>query len=395
MSEVLIPEVLSTNASLERSQTETRASLARQNPRDLAVVLKNVLAEIELDTDNAASLVYAIPRKKGGETIYIKGLTIRAAEAVVRYLPNHYLGAVFMPDTEEGVDVIGRFADYEINRHLECPVRVHKVEKLADGRIQTVPMDRFFQNLQSAASKAKRNALFQAVPVLFRQRIMETAERIASGAKKGAKPAEYKPPVDAVLKEFAAFGIDRAALEAMIGKPLEKATPDDIASLRGVKTALKEGLVRPEQVANPETEGVPAPALEQPPAPMPSARVVSQEPVRDVPRHEAAKVLEEVRSRAAANAAPPVDDSDSAAAFDGPEPEPAKPAAPAPAPVTDYDMLFNDLRNVNTTAEHASWPARVSKRLIALSAPQRQTILAAWGDRLKSIKKLEREKASK
>ena len=345
----------------ERVEMLTRSEIARQNPRNIQRTWEATKAEMESDSENSGALFYAIPRKKRKpdsneyETIYIEGLSIRAAAIVSRNLPNHDWVTRIEPDAEDSVDVLGLFIDHETNRRIVRAGRVHKLERTRDGKVELVRLDIFHQNIMGMQSRVARNVLFEAVPVSFRTRMLEIAKGLAGKGEIKGKPADPKVLAESILKEFAQHGVDRAALEKMLGKKLETATNDDRARLRGVLTALRDGMVKGAQVATPdpvEPEQADGDAPLAMPEPAPAA--------------------------ASAPAAKPE-----------PAPAPTGPTGPTGSP---KDAMIAEIRALATSSDHGKWPAKVSKPLMAMAKADREAVLREWQNQGKLIKAEERKK---
>ena len=348
----------------ERVEMLTRSEIARMNPRNIQRTWEATKAEMESDAENSGALFYAIPRKKRKadsneyETIFIEGLSIRAAAIVSRNLPNHDWVTRIEPDSEDSVDVLGLFIDHETNRRIVRAGRVHKIERTRDGKVELVRLDIFHQNIMGMQSRVARNVLFEAVPVSFRTRMLEIAKALAGKGEIKGKPADPKVLADSIIKEFSQHGLDRAALEKLLGKKLEAATNEDRARLRGVLTALKDGMVKGAQVVTPDP-------------------VEPEQVDGDAPLKTAGAKIDE---RAPAPKAEQTAGSSEALA-----------ASATTIESSPKDAMIAEIRALSTSSDHGKWPAKVSKPLMAMGKADREAVLREWQNQGKLIKAEERK----
>ena len=116
-------------------------------------------------------------------------------------------------------------------------------------------------------SKVIRNAIVAAVPAWLDRDAMTSAK--ASAVSRVAEVGRHVP---GTLKFYEEFGINKAMLEAKIGRQVEKWTPEDLIFLRAIGRSLKEG----DRIAEEEFAGATGkPATSQPakkPEPAPTTK---------------------------------------------------------------------------------------------------------------------------
>jgi hypothetical protein len=121
---------------------------------------------------------------------------------------------------------------------------------------------------QIGQSKAMRNAVLSVMPRWVVDRAIQKAreaeiQRLSGRENIAIARAE-------VLKYFGRFGVSAERIEAKIGKKMEDTEPADLADLRSVATAIKDGLTTVSE-AFPPVEDKPEPAAtgaQDPPPPM-------------------------------------------------------------------------------------------------------------------------------
>jgi len=96
----------------------------------------------------------------------------------------------------------------------------------------------------AAAAKALRNAIFKVIPKAFVDSIYKKAVNFAIGDTKTVN-AKLTTVIDKLVK----MGVNKEEMLEYFGhKNLMEFTADDLASLIGFGTALKEGMIKPEEV---------------------------------------------------------------------------------------------------------------------------------------------------
>lgn len=416
-TEALETELVPQSVSVIRAETETQTSIARMYPRDIKQAVQRALAEID-DKDFATTLYYSIPRRKrqsdgSYKNIFIEGDSIRCAMLAVRHYGNCAAAARIEQESDNSVDVIGMFHDFETNTHIRRPVRVSKWIKYRDGRVELLPLDQLHQNIQGHVSRAMRNAVLDGLPATMRRQISTQARLIAVGTQ--AK--KWKPDVDAICAAFSMFNIDRQRIESFLGKTLEKLTLEDNINLRGTITALKDGQIKPAEAF--VTDEPPA-AVEMPPDmtatvtedPPPVDGTPSSEPIERVPdegpmdgkcsehawkdgkcelctevmpdvtvadkiaRIESSSMLNQVGKRAAIKAAREA----------GAPPKPPKQKTPEEKEMETVGDLLTSIAKARGT-EFDEWPGANTRILLALSKDAREAVIDAWKRREKEAHK--------
>jgi hypothetical protein len=154
---------------------------------------------------------------------------------------------------------------------------------------------------QAAQSRAIRNVVLAGVP---RWLTDQAKERAKDAVLKGISKEGLAVATDKALKFLAGYGITEDRVLAVLGKPKHEWASEDIASLRGMASQLRDGQVSAEQLfpANAATEErpqAPTPKEEtkgkRPRAPKAEAPVTPSAPASLLPRAATPEDLEAIR----------------------------------------------------------------------------------------------------
>lgn len=239
--EIIAPrkgELEITNAeAVTRAEIDIAIATANRFPRNLAKVKANIVAFATLDEETAASCFYRLPR--GGKAI--EGPSVRMAEIAVSEYRNINAATRIVSIVATGdnphVVVQGVCQDLEKNTRIVVEKRRRIIGKTKNnGKPDEDDINLAANN---ASAIAFRDAVFKVVPGALIKPAVDAAMRVARGE---AKPMAAR--VAAALKAYAAMGIGKERVLAKFGYSAEsQITPDDLDTLSGLRTALKEGEV--------------------------------------------------------------------------------------------------------------------------------------------------------
>lgn len=269
----LITELPSADAlmALNRSEIDTQIATAKRYPRSIRQFKENAMEMACLDEDTAASMFYALPR--GGKKI--EGPSVRLAEVVGSSWGNLRYGSRVVAIDDKFITAQGACMDLEKN--IAATVEVKRRITDSKGRRYNDDMIQVAGN--AACSIALRNAIFKVVPFGLVKPVYENARLTSIGKAKSM--AERRA---AALEWFQKAGATvEQVLQAIDRKGVDDITIDDLYTLTGLRTAIKDGETTIEEALGP--------------APDPKARVrkskLSEEsddkPHVSPPREEAAK----------------------------------------------------------------------------------------------------------
>lgn len=328
---------------LQKAEVDQLISTARAYPRSLKRVQSAIMNMATLDEESAEECMYALPR--GGKPI--KGPSIRFAEILKQSFGNCRAAArvVAVDRIEMFVEAEGVFHDLETNSSTTARVR----RRISDRRGKIYQDDMIIVTGNAACSIAMRNAILAGVPKPLWRRAYETVQATITGDVTTLSENREK-----ALKALAAFGVKPEQIFAALGKEgVDDITVDDIGTLRGMYSALKNGEATVEEMF---VGTVKAAEPREPVADrLKAAKEASQEPKEEREGFDAAHVARETSEALTGeiiepqNAgeeipAPPVDDAASATAASneggGTTAQQPSPSNPLPAELRQHLMDF-------------------------------------------------------
>jgi hypothetical protein len=179
--------------------------------------------------DGGEELFYSLPR--GGKII--EGPSVRLAEIIAHTYGNCRVGARTVAEETDFVVCQGVFHDLEQNVAITFEIK-RRIRKRDGTRYDD---DMIGVTANAGCGIAYRNAVLKGVPKGFWLPLYERARKLAGGAEKDAAKNRK-----AVLDYFAKLGAKEADVLRVAGvKDMGSLGPDQIATLRGIATAIKDG----------------------------------------------------------------------------------------------------------------------------------------------------------
>jgi hypothetical protein len=225
---------LTPSVPLMRSQTQFHTAMTVQRPRNLDKVVAAVLREAEFAGD---AFYYSFPM--GGKQI--EGPSIGLAMAVAREWSNCAVPVEYYETPTEWV-FTAHFVDLERGFTVSRVFRKKKgkgvFKKLEEDRAEDM-------TFQAAQSRAIRNVVLAGVP---RWLTDQAKERARDAVLKGISKEGLAAATEKALKFLAGYGISEARVIGVLGKSRQEWTSEDIASLRGLASQLKDGQATAEQL---------------------------------------------------------------------------------------------------------------------------------------------------
>ncbi len=226
-------------AAITRSEVDSQVSTAHAWPRSLAAFRDRVLSEMTIDEATAASCIYTLPARKGGGGKPIEGPSVRTAEVIAAAYGNIRVASRVISIDERFVTAQGVAHDLEANYAIAVENKRSIVKKngqrYSQSMIQTTAL--------AAQAIAYREAVFKVVPrALFMPAFFAAREAAIGTVETLAKRRSE------VFGYFARFGVVQEQVLAVVGREqLVDVTLDDLATLRGIATAIKNGEIDPEE----------------------------------------------------------------------------------------------------------------------------------------------------
>jgi len=235
-------------AALAKSEIDVQISTAKHYPRSIRRCRDEAMALATLDEETAATMFYALPR--GGKKI--EGPSARLAEVVVYAWGNIRAQAVVTDVGDKFVTALGTCFDLEKNIAVQVEVR----RRITNSSGRRFDDDMIVVTGNAAASIAFRNAVFKAIPFALFKPVYEQARLASLGQAKTMTERR-----GAALDWFAKAGISEARVLAVLGRAgVEEITMEDLITLTGLRTAIKDGDTTVDEAFPTESGGRSAPA---------------------------------------------------------------------------------------------------------------------------------------
>lgn len=237
-------------AAAEEAKVKAKYIMAMQRPRDWMTVRTKLLDSCKRP-GFAAAARYSKP--VGGQRI--EGPSVRFAEEALRAMGNALPETSVIYDDERKRIVRISVTDLESNLSYSTDITVEKTverSKLAEGQVPLssrknswgkttyllpATEDEVANKINAHSSKALRNMALRILPADILEEAMEQCIRTSQNDAAQDPAAAMKKVADA----FAGLRVMPNALAEYLGHPLEQSSPAEIAELRSVYQAIKDG----------------------------------------------------------------------------------------------------------------------------------------------------------
>lgn len=260
-----------------KGEVDVQISTAKRYPRNMRQFLAKAESMATIDEETASGCFYRLPARKskdGEESKPIEGPSVRFAEIIAATWGNLRVQAQIVDDKDGFITAQGRCWDLENNVAVAVDVRRKITTK--DGRRFSDDMINVTAN--AACGIAFRNSVMKVVPLSVSRSVYLKARQVAIGDASTLE-ARRANAVD----YFAKMGVNVQQLCAAVGKAsIVDITVDDIATLVGLKTAIREGELSVDEAFPKAEKKVPekqpdsANSKSQEPNPSPEAKTDSQ-----------------------------------------------------------------------------------------------------------------------
>lgn len=219
-------------AAIVRSEVDLQISTAHRYPRDLKQFQANAMAVIVADPEIAGEMYYVLPR--GGGTI--EGPSVRLAELVAALYGNLRTQSRILGIDERFCTAQGLAHDLESNYATSVEVK----RRITNKQGQRFNDDLIQVTANAASSIAIRQAIFKVVPFVYVRLLFNAARKTSVGDQKTLKSRRKE-----ILPWFAKLGIDESQILAVLGvKTIDDIGSEELITLRGMATALRDGVLR-------------------------------------------------------------------------------------------------------------------------------------------------------
>lgn len=212
-----------------RGEIDVQIVTAKRYPRSIRSFKDQAMAMATLDEETAAGCFYSLPR--GGKPI--EGPSVRLAEIVLSAWGNVRADARVIDAGPKEITAEAMCWDLEKN----VAVRVQVRRRITDKRGQRYNDDMIVVTGNAACSIALRNAVFKVIPMAYSKAIYQQARLVAVGDARTLSARR-----GALIDYFGKMGVRPEQIFAAVGRAgVEDITLDDLATLHGFATAIKEG----------------------------------------------------------------------------------------------------------------------------------------------------------
>lgn len=266
-----------------KAEVDIQISTAKAYPRNLKRFFNDARTLATLDEKTAGDCFYKLPR--GGKKI--EGPSVRLAEIVASSWGNLRTVTRIISIDRETLTAQAMCHDLETNVASTMEVR----RRITDRNGRRYNDDMITVTANAAASIAYRNSVFKVVPFAHVKPIFDEAKLTSLGKNK-----TFAQQREDALKYWRSKKITDEQLCATLEIPsINDMTIDDLISLRGFFTAIKDGECKIEDVFPPPGSAKAGESLEQ--RLKDRAKSVNGQPEKkDEPKTETAKPSEEAQT---------------------------------------------------------------------------------------------------
>jgi len=215
--------------AMARADIDQQIATAHAYPRSIQKFIGEASDMATVNEEIAAGCIYALPRD--GKTI--EGPSARLAEIAAYAWGNCRVGARVIGEDQEFVIAEGVFHDLQKNVAIRFEVK----RRITDRNGRKFKPDMVAVTGNAAASIALRNAVFKGIPKAYWNEAYNAARKVVVGDSKTL--ANRRADAIAYLQKF---GATEAQVLAKLGRTgVQDITGEDLVTLRGLVTALKDG----------------------------------------------------------------------------------------------------------------------------------------------------------
>jgi len=213
-----------------RAEVDIQISTAKRYPRPELSVIRDKVRDLALvDKDTAESCWYALPR--AGKVI--EGPGVRFTEILATCYQNLRMAGRVVGIDEKFVTCEGACMDLENNVGASSEVK----RRITDKYGKRFKDDMIVVTANAAIAIATRNAIFKVVPRGLFKTTLDEIKAVGMGDERSLTQTR-----DAALAYFESQGVSQERVLTLLEKHArEDMTHDDVSTLRGLVTALKEG----------------------------------------------------------------------------------------------------------------------------------------------------------
>jgi hypothetical protein len=232
-NEIVEISQIETLQAINRSEIDMQISTAKQYPRDLSSVLKNIRDYATIDAETAADCFYALKRGQGNDASVIEGLSVRMAEIFASSWGNLRVQTRIIGNDGKTITAQGICHDLETNVAVSVEVKRRITNKYG----KTFSEDMQVVTGNAASAIAFRNAVFKVIPKALTKKIVEEI-------KKASLPpiSDMESKREKTIKWFTDRGVKvEEILKYIESDSIENIGIEQLLTLRSTANAINEG----------------------------------------------------------------------------------------------------------------------------------------------------------
>jgi hypothetical protein len=216
----------------DKAAIDVQISTAKAFPRNLKRATENAIAIVTLDKETAATCTYSVPR--GGKTI--TGPSVHLAKILSQCWGNLRIEAKVV--SIEDKTLTSQAVAFDLENNLAIKVEVKRSIMTKSGRMND---DMIVVTGNAGNSIALRNAVLSVIPRSIVDKVQGEAKKVLIGdVSSSAKLLARRKQVFDALKDT--YNLKESEILSAIGKAaIDHVTADDLVTLIGIGTAIKDG----------------------------------------------------------------------------------------------------------------------------------------------------------
>jgi len=240
----------------EVAEVKAQIFLAKQFPRDINSVIKNILHECK-NARLAEMAQFSFVKGKGEKAKEIKGPSIRLMEVIARHWGNCDCSLTEVERRPTGSTVKVRFWDFETNAQQSKYFDVDFVRNTRNGSYVVTDEREKYEIMASNGARRLRACMQAGIPSYIVDQAVEECERtLVESVNKGKSIEETRQSMLEAFQKLADW-ITPEMLGSVVEKDFNSVTATDIVTMRHLYNAIKDGFVKPERVFGKESEDLP------------------------------------------------------------------------------------------------------------------------------------------
>lgn len=219
----------------QQDEMKMLVSVAQQYPRNPEKALEQARAIILMDPETAEDSYYVLPAPQGGSKPLI-GPSIRMAEIIAQQWGRVVFDSRLVDQDERTITVQGRAMDLQ-NMTTYSETLTRSIWSTKQGKRYSESV--IINTIRSAQSIVVRNCILKIVPRAYANKLVQEAMAIVEGKEKSLEERR-----EAALQYGEKLGLTEKEMCAYLGvESSMQIGPDALRNLRGVFTAIRDGMV--------------------------------------------------------------------------------------------------------------------------------------------------------